>query len=196
MAKLRVIAGTAKGRRLKMVPGRGTRPVGDRVKESVFNIMGRGVAGCHFLDLFAGTGSVGIEALSRGAAYACFVEKSRRAVAIIEENLEITGLGDKAEVVQGDVFQVLQSRRGSTFDYVYIAPPQYRGLWLRTLTLLEKRADWVNPDGVVLVQIDPKESQQLTLRRFVEIDRREYGNTAVIFFEKTGSIGESQQHEV
>lgn len=179
-----------------MVPGAGTRPVGDRVKESVFNILGRGVVGCHFLDLFAGTGSVGIEALSRGAAYARFIEKSRRAVATIAENLEITGLGDKAEVVRGDVFQVLQSIRDSSFDYVYIAPPQYRGLWLRTLQLLERRADWVNPEGVILVQIDPKESRELTLSRFVEFDRREYGNTAVVFFEKTSSAGQHREHEV
>lgn len=185
MAKLRVIAGSAKGRRLKMVPGTGTRPVGDRVKESLFNILGRGVPGSHFLDLFAGTGSVGIEALSRGAAYARFIEKNWRAVSTIEENLQLTGLIERADVIRADVFQFLKTQAESRFDYVYIAPPQYQGLWLRTLMLLDEGADWVNPDGVVLVQIDPKEFQAPSLERFTKMDYREYGNTAVVFFEKT-----------
>ena len=89
----RVISGTAKGRRLRLVPGEGTRPITDRVKESLFNILGTDIQDAWLLDLFSGTGSVGIEALSRGAAGALLVDKDPRAVATIQENLRATGLG-------------------------------------------------------------------------------------------------------
>ena len=93
---IRVIAGSAKGRRLKLVPGDTTRPVMDRVKEALFSIIGRNIFDAAFLDLFAGTGSVGIEALSRGARQAVFVEMNGKAVRTIQENLTLTKLGDKA----------------------------------------------------------------------------------------------------
>src|SRR2546430_635565 len=100
---MRVIAGTAKGRQLKLVPGEGTRPIMDRVKEALFNILGDSIDGATFLDLFAGTGSVGIEALSRGAEYAVFVENGRLAVKTIAENLKMTRLEDQARIVRQDV---------------------------------------------------------------------------------------------
>jgi 16S rRNA (guanine966-N2)-methyltransferase len=188
MSKLRVIAGTAKGRRLKMVPGSTTRPISDRVKEAVFNILGRGVSGSRFLDLFAGTGSVGIEALSRGAAYVRFIEKSRKAVATIVENLEATGFRDRANVVHSDVFRELEVGETVGFDYVYVAPPQYQDLWKQTLLMLDKHPDWVYPDGLILVQIDPKEYQEIEPSHFQVIDRRRYGNTAVHIYEKSSDL--------
>ena len=95
---MRVIAGEAKGRKLKMVRGSSTRPVGERVKEALFGILGDLVVEARFLDLFAGTGSVGIEALSRGADFALFVEQQRQAVLTIRDNLAHTGLKDRAQV--------------------------------------------------------------------------------------------------
>src|SRR5258708_18953326 len=100
---IRVIAGTAKGRQLKRVPGDGTRPVMDRVKEALFNILGEAMRGASFLDLYAGTGSVGIEALSRGAERAVFVENSKPAITTIEENLKLTKFTDRALIVKQDV---------------------------------------------------------------------------------------------
>jgi len=94
---MRVIAGKAKSRKLRSVPGDVVRPITDRVKESLFNILGDTIVDALFLDLFAGTGSVGIEALSRGARRAVFVERSRRAIETIKENLKITGLATQAE---------------------------------------------------------------------------------------------------
>jgi 16S rRNA (guanine966-N2)-methyltransferase len=119
---MRVIAGTAKGRKLKSVPGEGTRPVTDRVKESLFDILGADVRDAHFLDLFAGTGGVGIEALSRGAAEAVFVEQGRAALETIRANLTITRLANRARIVRADVFTFLASTPESPFDYIYIAP--------------------------------------------------------------------------
>ncbi len=134
---IRVIAGKAKGRHLKLVPGDTTRPVMDRVKESLFNILGGAVTDATFLDLFAGTGSVGIEALSRGAASAVFVENEKLAAKTIEENLQTTGFDKIAQIIRADVRDVLKRPATTAFEIVYVAPPQYRGLWRETLTLLE-----------------------------------------------------------
>src|SRR4051812_17540965 len=100
---MRVISGTAKGRQLKRVPGESTRPIMDRVKEALFNILGDNIRDGAFLDLYAGTGSVGIEALSRGAERAVFVENTRAAIKTIEENLAVTGLSEYGEIVRQDV---------------------------------------------------------------------------------------------
>ena len=126
---IRVIAGIAKGRKLKLVPGDSTRPIMDRVKEALFNILGMGIRGCTFLDLFAGTGSVGIEALSRGAERVLFIDKDRLAVRTVHENLERTRLADRAEVLRADAFVYLQRQNPEAFEYIYVAPPQYKGMW-------------------------------------------------------------------
>ncbi len=183
---IRVVAGTAKGRRLRLVPGVGTRPVRDQVKEALFNILAPQIDGCAFLDLFAGTGSVGIEALSRGAARSTFVEKHPRAVETIRFNLQHTGLSEPARVIHGDVFDVLAAGSPEFFDLVYVAPPQYSKLWSRVVVGLDQRDDWLNPDAWVIAQIDPKEHEPLKLRRLVEIDRRKYGQTMLVFYEWPG----------
>lgn len=181
---IRVIAGEAKGRKLKLVPGEGTRPIMDRVKEALFNILGDSVRDSSFLDLYAGTGSVGIEALSRGADRVVFVENTRLAVKIIEENLTVTRLAERAEIVRGNVQDYLNQPDPEPFEIVYIAPPQYKGLWLETLTMIDSQPGHLEPDGIVIVQIDPHEKQDVTLQTLVPSDERRYGNTLLWFFEK------------
>lgn len=181
---LRVIGGTAKGRRLKLVPGDSTRPVMDRVKEALFNILGTGVRDSAFLDLFAGTGSVGIEALSRGAASAVFIDSDRLAIRTIQENLETTGLGDRATVLRVNAFDYLRRPQGRTFDYVYVAPPQYKSLWKDALQLLDEHSHHLNPDGIVIVQIDPSEQEPVMLDTLEPYDERRYGKTLLWFFER------------
>ena len=183
---IRVISGLAKGRKLRMVPGEGTRPVMDRVKAALFNILGDAVPGCRFLDLFAGTGSVGIEALSRGAERVVFVERSPMAIRTIHENLRITGLAERAVVLRRDVFKYLGHKPKESFEFIYIAPPQYRGLWKRTLLALDATPDFLFPDGVAVAQIDPKEYEELTLENLVLYDRRRYGRTMLCFYERPG----------
>jgi 16S rRNA (guanine(966)-N(2))-methyltransferase RsmD len=183
---IRVVAGSAKGRRLRLVPGEGTRPVRDQVKEALFNILAPQISGCSFLDLFAGTGSVGIEALSREASQSTFVEKDPRAIETIRDNLEHTGLSDRAKVIQGDVFAVIGAGSKDRFDLVYVAPPQYSRLWSRAVVSLDQRGDWLNPDAWVIAQIHPKEHEPLQLRRLVEFDRRRYGKTMLVFYEWPG----------
>ena len=177
---MRVIAGSAKGRALLPVPGSGTRPITDRVKESLFNILAPVIVDAAFLDLFAGTGGVGIEALSRGAGRAVFVEKNRRAIEIIRKNLELTGFKAQAEVSVADVFAYLRRAPTESFDLVYVAPPQYEGLWLETLLALD-RQPWVAPTGQVVVQIFPKELTPFELSTLTVVDERRYGSTLLLF---------------
>lgn len=181
---MRVISGQARGRKLKRVPGDTTRPIMDRVKESLFNILGQDVVGGRWLDLFAGTGQVGIEALSRGAAEVVFIDKVRPAIQTIHSNLQSTGLTAGSIVVQADSFAYLRRQNFAPFDLIYVAPPQYLGLWVEVLTQVDERpSSFINPDGLVVVQIDPKEYQELALNNLVLFDNRIYGNTQLLFFE-------------
>lgn len=186
MSGLRVIGGTAKGRKLKMVPGEGTRPVMDRVKEALFNILGTDIVGSRFLDLFAGTGGVGIEALSRGARRATFVENDRRALETLRDNLTVTGLKDRADVLRTDVLALLRSTPTAPFDFIYIAPPQYVGLWSKALELIDARPGWLNPDGWAIAQIHPVEAKEVELKNLQLVDERRYGSTLLRFYERPG----------
>jgi 16S rRNA (guanine(966)-N(2))-methyltransferase RsmD len=180
---MRVISGKARGYRLKRVPGDTTRPIMDRVKESLFNILGHEIAGTRWLDLFAGTGQVGIEALSRGAAEVVFVDNARAAIRTIHENLETTRLSAGATVVTTDAFHFLRQEGLRPFDYIYVAPPQYKGLWSAVLLELDARvAEFLTAVGVVVVQIDPREYVPQSLQQLELRDSRRYGNTMLCFF--------------
>lgn len=182
MTGLRVISGAARGRRLRQVSGYETRPISGKVKGALFNIIGGDVKGAAMLDLFGGTGSVGVEALSRGAAWTLFLDTRREAIQTIRTNLEMTGLQDRAEVVQADALQYLERDPVRAFDYVYIAPPQYRGLWSDTLQHVDNCPSWLSLDGWVIVQIHPSEFSEIDLKRLAMFDRRRYGNTMLCFF--------------
>jgi 16S rRNA (guanine966-N2)-methyltransferase len=178
---MRVIAGKAKGRKLQAVPGPGTRPMTDRAKSALFSILGNDLQDARFLDLFAGTGQVGIEALSRGAAHVVFVELHHAALRVIHSNLASIGLNRQAEVVRDDVFHYL-SRPPQPFDYVYIAPPQYRGLWIQTLQMLDALPGWLAADGWAIVQINPVEYEPVTLSNLILFDQRKYGSVYLCFY--------------
>jgi len=182
MTGLRVIGGSARGRKLRSVPGIGTRPITDRTKESLFNILGGDIVGASFLDLFGGTGSVGIEALSRGAARVLFIDSDPRAVETIRANLAATSLSERAEVLRGDSLKILAAPPGGGFDYIYVAPPQFKGLWKKTLEPIDGNPAWLGPDGWVIVQIHPKEYEALVLSDLEEFDQRRYGSTLLVFY--------------
>jgi 16S rRNA (guanine966-N2)-methyltransferase len=182
---MRVIAGTAKSRKLKAVPGDSTRPITDRAKEALFSILGDWIVGARVLDVFGGTGAVGIEALSRGASYATFVDKSHQATRTIGENLRLTSLADCAYVKRTDAFTFLAQPPSQPFDLIYIAPPQYQQMWLKTLQLIDQRlSDWLLPDGAVVVQIHPVEYEDVPLQHLVLYDERRYGSTLLCFYEE------------
>jgi 16S rRNA (guanine966-N2)-methyltransferase len=182
LSKLRVIAGSARGQRLNSVPGDITRPITDRVKESLFNILAQDIHQTSFWDLFAGTGAVGIEALSRGAGFVRFVDQHHLAVKTIRANLAKTKLAPAAEVLTMDAFAALQQPVDRKFDYIYIAPPQYKGLWLKALQMVDARPAWLNDYAWVIAQIDPTEDEPVDLNTLVEFDRRRYGSTLLLFY--------------
>lgn len=191
MSGLRVIGGSARGRRLRTVPGATTRPITDQVKEALFNIIGADIQGASFLDLFAGTGSVGIEALSRGAADCLFVDKNRLPIEVIRQNLRLTGLESLAEVIRMDALVLLDHPPKHAFDYVYLAPPQYKGLWKQALLKLDSCPEWLSEDAWVIVQIHPIEyeflQQGVDLHQLSEFDQRDYGGTRLVFYERRAS---------
>jgi 16S rRNA (guanine(966)-N(2))-methyltransferase RsmD len=185
---MRVISGSAKGRKLKKVPGDSTRPIMDRVKENLFNILGSWVSGTRWLDLFAGTGQVGIEALSRGAVEVVFIDTVRAAIKTIDANLQHTKLTTGAEIVQTDAFTYLDRRGIRPFDVIYVAPPQYKGIWREVMKVLDERpSTHLTPDGIVIVQIDPKEYEALDLKNLTLYQQRRYGSTQLCFYELSTS---------
>lgn len=182
MGNLSVIGGKAKGFNLQSVPGGGTRPIMSKVKAAIFNIVSPYTLDSTWLDLYAGTGSVGIEALSRGAGFTRFVDNNKAAIKTIRSNLEHTGLGDQAEIWQKSVLSVLNRVPDRKFDFVYIAPPQYKEIWSKTLKSLDDNPDWLQEDSWVIVQIDKVEYQEQSLNVLRIFDRRTYGNTELIFY--------------
>jgi 16S rRNA (guanine(966)-N(2))-methyltransferase RsmD len=184
---LRVIAGKAKGRKLKSVPGDTTRPVTDRVKEALFNILGGDVVDSRWWDVFAGTGAIGIEALSRGAATARFTDLNRAPIETIRFNVEHCGFIKQSEIRRGDAFTLLAKGADAQFEYIYIAPPQYQEMWEKALELVDEDTNWLSDDGWVIVQIDPREYKELTLVNLEEIEQRKYGSTQLVFYERKTS---------
>lgn len=146
---MRVITGSARGRRLKELEGMETRPTTDRVKEGLFSALQFDIEGRRVLDLFAGTGQLGIECLSRGAASAVFVERRPDAVQLIRDNLRTTELQDRARVVAGGAMAFLEGRE--KFDLVFLDPPYQSGLLEQALDRLT-RFDILNPHGIIVAE--------------------------------------------
>lgn len=182
---LRVIAGKAKGRKLKSVPGDTTRPVTDRVKEALFNILASDVIDSRWWDLFAGTGAIGIEALSRGASFVRFTDLNRAPIETIKFNVEHCSFAEQAEIKRGDSFSFLAKGPDAKFDYIYIAPPQYKDMWEQALKLVDENIDWLSEESWVIAQIDPREYEKLALENVEEFDQRKYGTTLLVFYERT-----------
>lgn len=180
---MRVIGGTAKGRPLKTVPGDKTRPILDRVKTALFDILRPQLDGSAFLDLFSGTGGVGIEALSQGASRAVFLDISRKAIDVIRDNVRATGFREKATVHHQDAFLYLKNT-DHVFDIIYIAPPQYKAMWIKALHQIAERPEVARENGMLIVQIDPKEYEQVSLTDFEETGQRKYGSTLLVFYKK------------
>jgi 16S rRNA (guanine(966)-N(2))-methyltransferase RsmD len=180
---LRVIGGKAKGRKLKTVPGDTTRPVTDMVKEALFNILAGDVIESRWWDLFAGTGAIGIEAISREAAFSRFTDINRLPVDTIKENLAICSFTQVADVRRGDALAMLKAPANEKFDYIYVAPPQYKEIWIEALHLINANPSWLSETGEVIVQIHPREYKDLQLENLQKFDERKYGSTLLLFYE-------------
>ena len=147
---MRVISGTARGRKLTPVPGMNTRPTTDRVKESVFNIIQMHIRDAEVLDLFAGTGQLGIECLSRGAKHCDFVDHDRTAREVVRRNLTDARVADRG-TIHGDEYPAFLRRCGKQYDIIFLDPP-YGGEILRNAVKLVKEFDILRPDGIIVCE--------------------------------------------
>ncbi len=180
-----MISGEAKGHKLKTVKGNSTRPTSDRVKESLFNIIAGSVAGACVLDLYAGTGNLGIEALSRGAKEAVFVDRCRECADVINENLVRTRLLELSTLIVNDVDIAIErlSAEGRRFGVVFLDPPYNKNFVEKTLNYIEK-SDIILNGGLVVAEHDindtvPEETG------FIKLLRSErYGDTVLSFYRK------------
>lgn len=159
-----------------------TRPITDRVKENLFNIIGAQIQGCTFLDLFAGTGSVGIEAFSRGAKYVHFVEKNRQPYLVLKENLNLIQDKSAFSLQMCDAFSFIPASQNTQYDFVFIAPPQYKGFWEKAVQMIDAHPKSISPQGTMIVQIDPTELNKKELVNFIVTDKRKYGSTLLLFY--------------
>ena len=151
---MRVIAGSRRHLTLKTVPGKNTRPTQDRIKETLFNILQTRITGTRFLDLFAGSGGIGIEALSRGADFAVFVDNSRDAVKVIEDNLHHTNFEEQSLVFSKDIKAALRSiEKLEPFDIVFLDPPYYEEYERDILEYLSDSSIITN-DTIIIVEAD------------------------------------------
>lgn len=178
---MRIITGTARGMKLKTPKGMETRPTADRIKESLFNILGGRVYGTQVLDAFAGTGNLGLEALSRGAEHAVFID--RATAALVKENAEHTHLAEKAEIFRGDAPVILGrlAREGRSFDLVFCDPPYRKGLWEKVLTALDTMP-LLSEKAVVVVEHGRDENELPVLSRLECVRNETYGRTTQLSF--------------
>jgi 16S rRNA (guanine(966)-N(2))-methyltransferase RsmD len=183
---VRIVAGSLGGRVLRAPPGAATRPTSERVREALFSILGPPVADSLVLDLFAGSGALGLEALSRGAGRAVFVDKARPAADILRRNLAELGVAARAEVVVGDALAfIAQDARGARGDrgpyrWVFIDPPYRTDLAVRALEALPRAA--LTSDAVVVVEHDRRNSPAEAHGDLLRTDSRRYGDTCLSLF--------------
>jgi len=178
----RVTAGSSRGRLLKTPPGRTTRPTTSLVREALFNIIGDSIRGARVLDLFAGAGTLGIEALSRGAAWATFVERDRTCANIVAENLAATGFAQQGDVVSADAIGWLRAHAGdlATYNLLLLDPPYRAG---EMLSAALEGLDQAPLREQALVVVEHSRSQALPpLQRLTQVRERDYGSTRLTFF--------------
>lgn len=168
---MRIITGTARGRRLMTLQGDAVRPTPERVKEALFSMLQFQLEGRRVLDLFAGSGQIGLEALSRGAKEVVFVDASRESVSVVEKNIQSTGLSRGAKVVPMDSLLFLQ-RKNEPFDIAFLDPPYHTGLLQQALPLT---AAVMNRGGVIIAEHPMDDEVPETLGDFVRGKERRYG---------------------
>ena len=183
---MRVIAGKCRSMPLLAPPGKDTRPTTDRIKETLFNILMSEIPGCRFLDLFAGSGGIGIEALSRGAEYCCFVDSGRKAADVIRKNLAFTKLEQAADVLQMEALAAISLLEGKKpFDVIFMDPPYDQGLETEVLKRLAG-SSCVTEQTIVILETSLDSSGFLTEEKgtpgFTPFREKRYKTNRHIFF--------------
>jgi 16S rRNA (guanine966-N2)-methyltransferase len=177
---LRVIAGEFRGRRLIAPQGRGVRPTSERVREAVFSILGARVNGARVLDLFAGTGALGFEALSRGARETVMVESAPESIRAIKENARALGVTDRVEIVPGDAREI-PGPDDRSFDLIFADPPYGESALVAVLDAVGRRGR-LAPDGIMIVEHEREVEPPQATAHLNRCDQRLYGRTAISLY--------------
>lgn len=182
---MRIISGTARGTKLFTLEGLNTRPTLDRVKEPLFSIIQANILDSNVLDLFAGSGALGLEALSRGAKRAFFCDKSYDAIKIIKSNISKTHLDEKATVICNDYKKAIYELKDNKFDIVFIDPPYKLDVAVNAVKLILEN-DMLNADGIIIIETDEKERELEELKNIDVIvsDLRTYGRVNLLFLNR------------
>ena len=183
---MRIISGSARGRKLKELQGTDTRPTTDKVKESMFNIVQFDIEGRRVLDLFGGTGQLGLEALSRGAKSCTFVDQRKEAAALIRENVKLTGFTDRTRVVQGEALSFLASCR-ERFDIVFLDPPYQGGLLEQSLEKIVQ-FDILREHGIMICESAADWRLPPLQAPYEEGREYRYGKTKLTVCRRSGSV--------
>jgi 16S rRNA (guanine(966)-N(2))-methyltransferase RsmD len=185
MASMRIIGGSAGGRTLKAPAGAQTRPTSDRVREALFSILGAPPEGAQILDLFAGSGGLGLEALSRGAHSAVFVDQNSAALQVLKQNIEDLEFGDSTEVHRGDAPRHLKrlAKGARSFHWIFIDPPYASDLAGQCLEILAS-ASLLSEEGQIVVEHDRRSAPDEVYGSLVRSDSRRYGDTSLSFYER------------
>jgi 16S rRNA (guanine(966)-N(2))-methyltransferase RsmD len=177
---MRIVAGRLKGRRLNGPAGAGVRPTSDGLRETLFNVLGTQVDGTRVLDGFAGTGAVGLEALSRGATRATFVEKDRRALAVIRQNIDACGVAADCDVIPADLLTLGQRGPGlGPFDFVFLDPPYEEPAVDAVVT---SAAAWVSPGGILVLEHSKRRASPEQAGALVRYRILQAGDSALSFY--------------
>lgn len=178
---MRVIAGNLKGRQIKSVLGSSTRPTGDKLKESLFNMIGPYFEGGHCLDLFAGSGSLGIEALSRGMDKVIFIDSSAPAIKTIKQNITQLQIENQCEVYRIDAFRSLQilAKKLQTFDLIFLDPP-YEKVDYEKLMMKVQESNLIKTHGLIYVEHQPSEKINFNEKMLKLLHQKRYGSTTGI----------------
>lgn len=181
---MRVIAGEAKGRTLKAVPGMNTRPTTDKVKEAIFSMIGPYFDGGMALDLFAGTGGLGIEAWSRGIERTVFIDREKISIDIIRHNVQTANMGSAAEIYRNDAERALKAlaRRGQRFRLVFLDPP-YKMITMDSLMAQLMENELLEPDAIIVVEHDASHRYPEQMEHFDQLKYAKYGDTAVTIYQ-------------
>jgi 16S rRNA (guanine(966)-N(2))-methyltransferase RsmD len=185
-SEVRILGGYLKGQTIKTLRKGNYRITMEQVRNSIFNILDEKIKDCNFLDLFAGSGIVGIEALSYGAKKALFVEKHRPAVILIRENLKKLGLENRAEVYLDDVFTFLRKNPYETFDIIFADPPYELGKKINHVVKYVEENKWLKEDGVLIIEHHKKTELLKEYNSLVLIFYKNYGETALSFYSYKG----------
>ena len=178
---MRIVGGSLRGRVLQAPAGLDTRPTSEKVREAIFNIL-PDVTGLEVLDVFAGSGALGLEALSRGAEFATFIDQSRKAAEVLKTNIQKLGVAGESKVIVGDALKLLQRPQAQRpYMLVFIDPPYKSDLAVRAAQTLSRSGD-LTEDAIVVIEHDREHAPPDELEKLLRTDQRKYGDTMVSFY--------------